>query len=181
MTKDKSSNPVVKPITVPEEAGKVPGAESQSKTYEPIADPFGKNIGGADLFRYQQLDELQALVQTCVNQQAMALITGPPGSGKTTGIRSVTDELPSHKYSVVYLGQDQNSSNLLSRFAASLGLQAKRYRAHLTMQISQWLMDNLESGGKEVLLIVDEAHPSVSMISDTSSGAEFSVGPGRKE
>ena len=158
MTKEKSPNSVVKPIAVSEEVGEKTETEDVLKTYEPIADPFGKNIGGVDLFRHQQLEELQELVRTCVSQQAMALITGPPGSGKTTGIRSVTDELPSHKYSVVYLGQDQDSSNLLSRFATSLGLQARRYRARITMQISQWLMDNLESGGKEVLLIVDEAH-----------------------
>lgn len=88
----------------------------------------------------------------------MGLITGPPGCGKTTGIRSVTDELPSHKYTVVYLGQDQDGTNLLSRFAATLGLQARRYRSHLTMQISRWLMDNLDAGGKEIVLVVDEAH-----------------------
>ncbi len=158
MTQGKKSISVVKSVADPECAGEMTGAEDVGESNELIADPFGKNIGSADLFRHQQLEELQALVRTCVSQQAMGLITGPPGSGKTTGIRSVTDELPSHKYSVVYLGQDQIGSNLLNRFAASLGLQAKRYRAHLALQISHWLMDNLESGGKAVVLVVDEAH-----------------------
>ena len=158
MTQGKKPISVVKHLPEAEISGEPDRAADVSDAYEPIADPFGKNIGSVDLFRHQQLEELQALVRTCISQQAMALITGPPGSGKTTGIRSVTDELPSHKYSVVYLGQDQIGSNLLSRFAAALGLPAKRLRTHLTMQISQWLTDNLESGGKDVILVVDEGH-----------------------
>lgn len=150
---------VVKPIPAPEHNdNELKEAESISTVSEPIADAFGKNIGLADFFRHQQLDELQALLRTCITQQSMALVTGPPGSGKTTAVRTVTDELPSHKYSVVYLGQDQIGANLLSRFAACLGLQAKRFRMQLTLQISQWLTDNLESGGKEVVLVIDEAH-----------------------
>jgi len=158
MTNGKKPSAVAEPKANSEETGAMAQTDRPCERYEPIKDPFGKNIGSADLFRHRQLEELQALVRSCVSQQVMGLITGPPGSGKTTCVRSVTDELPSHKYTVVYLGQDQIGTNLLTRFAASLGLQAKRYRAHLTMQISRWLIDNLESGGKEVALIVDEAH-----------------------
>ena len=121
-------------------------------------DPFGKSTGAEQFFKHNQLEELQTIVKACINQKALASITGPPGVGKTTALRSVTDELPSHKYSVVYLGQDQNGTNLLRRFAASLGVQPKRHRPNLAMQISQWLLDNLSGGGKEICLIVDEAH-----------------------
>jgi len=122
-----------------------------------IIDPFGKSTGIEQFFKHNQLEELQAIVRASINHKVMASITGPPGV-KTTGVRSVTDELPAHKYSVVYLGQDQNGTNLLRRFAASLGVQPKHQRPGLAMQISQWLLDNLSGGGKEITLIVDEAH-----------------------
>jgi len=133
------------------------GDNGASSKFE-MVDPFGKDIENADLFRHRQLAELQPLVRTCIVKQGMSLITGPAGSGKTTAVRSVTDELPSNKYSAIYLGQDQDGTNLLSRFASSLGLQPTRFRPRLAMQISRWLMDNFDSGGKEVVLIVDEAH-----------------------
>lgn len=121
-------------------------------------DPFGKSTGIEQFFKHNQLEELQAIVIASINQKVLASITGPPGVGKTTAVRSVTDELPGHKYSVVYLGQDQNGTNLLRRFAAALGVQPKHHRPHLCMQISHWLLDNLSSGGKEIVLVVDEAH-----------------------
>ena len=101
-----------------------------------MTDPFGKDIDSAALFRHGQLDALCLIVRTCIAKQSMAAITGPPGSGKTTAVRSVTDELPGNKYSVVYLGQDQDGTNVLTRLASSLGVQPKRYRTHLSMQIS---------------------------------------------
>lgn len=121
-------------------------------------DPFGKSTGAEQFFKHNQLEELQAIVRASINQKVLASITGPPGVGKTTAVRSVTDELPTNKYSVVYLGQDQNGTNLLRRFAASLGVQPKHHRHNLAMQISQWLLDNLSGGGKEIVLVCDEAH-----------------------
>lgn len=131
---------------------------NDDNTSRVFLEPFGKATGAEQFFKHDQLEELQAIVKASINQKALASITGPPGVGKTTAIRSVTDELPGHKYSVVYLGQDQNGTNLLKRFASSLGVQPKHHRPHLAMQISQWLLENLSGGGKDIVLIVDEAH-----------------------
>jgi type II secretory pathway predicted ATPase ExeA len=46
----------------------------------------------------------------------------------------------------------------MRRFAHSLGMQPNHLRTRVVLQISQWLMDNLSAGGKEIVLIVDEAH-----------------------
>ncbi len=138
-----------------------PGESLAAAEVEPAtraADPFGKDVETDELFKHQQLVQLQEMLKVSISIKVGMLITGPSGSGKTTSVRSVTDELPSHKYSVIYLGQDRNGTNVLRRFVAAVGLSAKSHHAHLSLQASQWVSDNLEAGGKEILLVVDEAH-----------------------
>ncbi len=128
------------------------------QTKLPVVDPFSKHVAIEDVFKHQQVTELQEIIQAAIAQGSMVLISGPPGVGKTTGVRCVTDELPPNKYTVVYLGQDQHGVNLLSKFAQSLGLSQKRFRPHLVLQLSGWLANNVQDGGKAVILIVDESH-----------------------
>ena len=123
-----------------------------------FADPFSKRVASEHVFTHQQVRELQEIIRAAIGQSSMVLISGPPGVGKTTGARSVTDELPPNKYTVVYIGQDQHGVNLLSRIAEALGLKPKRFRQHIVLQLSQWLTNNVNDGGKSVILIVDEAH-----------------------
>lgn len=133
-------------------------AKEKVSVIQSVGDPFGKNIANENLFKHDQFEEVRDLVKTSINAQMGMLLTGPPGVGKTVAIRSVTDELGSHKYTVVYLGQDRSSTNVLRRFAVALGIQPKFYRDRVSMQISQWLLDNHNAGGKEIVLVIDEAH-----------------------
>jgi type II secretory pathway predicted ATPase ExeA len=120
--------------------------------------PFSTTLSCDELFTYSQLDELHKLLRLTIAQKAMILITGEAGTGKTTGVRGITDQLPTNKYLVAYLGQDQEGSSIWRRLAASLGLRPSLSRAHTRLSISQYLNDNLIEQGKDVVLIVDEAH-----------------------
>lgn len=127
-------------------------------TLEYTSIPFGKNIADDDLFQYSQLQELSRLLVLTAEHRSILLATGQSGVGKTTAIRAAIGLLPTNKYSVIYLGQDQHGCNLMRRFASRLGLQPKRYRQHVIMQIDQFLSDNLMEKGKTPLVVVDEAH-----------------------
>jgi type II secretory pathway predicted ATPase ExeA len=140
------------------EDGQGPATQLQETKLPPVMDPFSKRVSAQEVFKHQQVEELQELVRTAIAQRSMMLVSGPPGVGKTTCVRSVTDELPVNKFSVVYLGQDQHGANLWSRFSEALGLRPRGFRARLVLQLSQWLSNNLKDGGKDVVLVVDEAH-----------------------
>ncbi|MCI0560339.1 MAG: AAA family ATPase [Nitrososphaera sp.] len=127
----------------------------------PPTDPvlaFGKNVTEDSVFTYSQFEELQKFLKLTVQERSMMAVTGKSGLGKTTALRAFTFRLPNNRYSVMYLGQDQDGQSLLHRLALALGLKPKRFRAQLPMQISQALSDNVAEGGKEVIAVVDEAH-----------------------
>ena len=120
--------------------------------------PFGKGLAPEEIFEYPQLEELRRLLTKAIEQKTPFVLTGEAGVGKTTAVYSVICQLPTNKYSAVYLGQDQDGTNLIKRLAAGLGLQPKTSRKHTWMQISQLLSDNLSEQGKTPLIIIDEAH-----------------------
>ena len=120
--------------------------------------PFSKGIPEDGIFSYSQFEDLKKILQATMLERSMALVTGQAGVGKTTAVRAVTDELPTNKYQVVYVGQDQEGVNLSRRLASALGIAPQRSRAHTWLLISQHLSDNLREQGKEIVLVVDEAH-----------------------
>lgn len=120
--------------------------------------PFGKSISKEDVFCYSQFDELKRMLSLAIDTRTMAAVIGESGAGKTTAIGIVTDELPTNKNLVLYLGQDQDGANLCRRLATGLGLQPRRSRTQTWMQISQYLADNLIEQSKNIVLVIDEAH-----------------------
>jgi type II secretory pathway predicted ATPase ExeA len=120
--------------------------------------PFSKNLAPEDIFSYPQLEEIKHLVRLAIDQKSPLLLSGEAGVGKTTAIYAATHDLPTNRYSVLYLGQDREGSNLIRRLAIGLGLQPKMFRNHTLMQIGQLLSDNLAEQGKFPVVVVDEAH-----------------------
>jgi type II secretory pathway predicted ATPase ExeA len=134
-----------------------PGLDSLPKTDFPTA-PFGKCFLENDVFSYSQFLELSQVISLAVNERSMLLVSGQAGVGKTTAVRASITQLPTNKYNIVYVGQDQEGVNLSRRLAAALGIPPQRSKAHTWLLISQHLSDNLAEQGKEIILIVDEAH-----------------------
>ncbi|MGH2506246.1 MAG: ExeA family protein [Ktedonobacteraceae bacterium] len=120
--------------------------------------PFSIALSSDELFIYAQLNELSKLLKITIGQKSMMIVTGEAGVGKSTAVSATTDQLPTNKYLVIYLGQDQEGASIWRRLASSLGLRPSISRAHTRLSISQYLNDNLLEKGKDVVLVVDEAH-----------------------
>jgi type II secretory pathway predicted ATPase ExeA len=119
---------------------------------------FGKDVAQEEIFSYPRFEELHVMLRLAIEQRSFASVTGKAGIGKTTGVRSLTSQLPASRYQVMYLGQDQDGTSLLKRFAQNLGLKPKYTRNQVTMQVSQALYDSMTEGGKAVVAVIDEAH-----------------------
>jgi len=119
--------------------------------------PFTKDIGHKDLYRYDQLEQLFELLRATVEDGSMALITGRAGTGKTTGIRGFVESLPSAKYRIVYVGQEQRGSGVIARILQELGAKPNLAWANRTIKLTQKFQDTLRSG-RRLVLIIDEAH-----------------------
>ncbi len=119
--------------------------------------PFSKNIATSELFRYDQLEQLSDFVQATVEDGSMALITGRAGTGKTTGVRGCLESLPTTKYRVVYVGQEQRGSGVIARILHELGSTTNHGWANKTLKLTQKLKDAIRSG-RNVVLVIDEAH-----------------------
>jgi type II secretory pathway predicted ATPase ExeA len=135
---------------------KAPPEQEPGREQGPM--PFSKSLSSDELFAYPQLNELRRLLKLTVEQRSMMIVTGEAGVGKSTAVGATTDQLPTNKYLVAYLGQDQEGTSIWHRLAASLGLRPRISRAHTRLAISQHLNDNLLEKGKDVVLVVDEAH-----------------------
>lgn len=120
--------------------------------------PFGKAVTKDDIFSYSQLDEVKQILGLAIGSRSMSAVLGESGVGKTTAVCTVTDELPTNKFQVLYLGQDQDGGNLLRRLAMSLGLQPRQFRKQTLLQVSQFLADNLIEQSKHIVVVIDEAH-----------------------
>jgi type II secretory pathway predicted ATPase ExeA len=120
--------------------------------------PFAKTFPEDGMFSYSQFEELKRILKKTVDERSLVLLTGQAGVGKTTAVRAFTEELPTNKYQVIYVGQDQEGINLSRRLAGALGIPPQRSKANTWLLISQHLSDNLREQGKEVILVVDEAH-----------------------
>lgn len=120
--------------------------------------PFGKDLSRQELFNYPQLDELEEIIQQVVVRRTMGLLTSRAGCGKTTACRAILGELPSRQYKVIYLGQDYSSASLFARLASELGLRPELARNYRSFHISNRLENEVTVGGKEIVIVADEAH-----------------------
>jgi type II secretory pathway predicted ATPase ExeA len=120
--------------------------------------PFAKEIVPEDLFASAAANELTVRLQHLVDLRGIGLVTGEPGSGKTTVCRKVVASLHPGLHRVLYVPLSTgNVMDLYKSIAWELGLPTERSRAALYRVIQAEVTRLCLEQKIRPLLIVDEA------------------------
>jgi type II secretory pathway predicted ATPase ExeA len=121
--------------------------------------PFQRTLTGDQLFRPPALEELHSRLRYLVETRAMGILTGEPGSGKSTALRRLRDELHPDQVRALYLHDTLvNAADFCRQLALQLGLQPQWSRALTFRLIQQEIQRLVQERHLTVLLVVDEAH-----------------------
>ncbi len=121
--------------------------------------PFGREVPTEQLFAAPVLDELHARLNYLVETRGIGLVTGEPGSGKSTGLRRLRDSLHPDQVRTLYVHDTSvNAMDFCRQVALELGIHPPYSRALIFRAIQDEVVRLARERHLAVLLIVDEAH-----------------------
>lgn len=121
--------------------------------------PFDHKPGPDQLFHAPSLDELHSRLTYLVDTRGIGLLTGEPGSGKSTALRRLRDALHPEEVRAVYLHDTAvNPADFFRQLALELGLEPHWSRALIFRSVQQEIARLVKERRLSVLIVVDEAH-----------------------
>jgi type II secretory pathway predicted ATPase ExeA len=121
--------------------------------------PFGKDLAPGMLHAHQAHQQAVARISWCVSEQLIGVITGECGAGKTVAARAAVHALDASRHTVIYLGSPGvGLRGIYTSIVTGLGGQPRFHNASLIPQVQDLLAAEHDERGKQVVLIVDEAH-----------------------
>lgn len=121
--------------------------------------PFGKDLHPDELFSATAATELQTRLDYLLSLCGIGLVTGEPGSGKTTNCRKVCSALHTGRFRVFYVALSTgNIMDTYKSIAWEMGLPTERSRAALYRVIRTEVSRLCLEARIQPILIIDEAH-----------------------
>jgi general secretion pathway protein A len=121
--------------------------------------PFAKDIKPSDLLDTPPRQELVARLDHLRKHHGLFLLTGAPGTGKTTALRGWVNSLPQTSHKVVYLPLTTVSPcDLYLHLGDELGGQPAYRKSKLFANLQTAILDSATTGRRLPVLIFDDAH-----------------------
>lgn len=121
--------------------------------------PFDKDISPSELFQSVGHKQAIARIKYLIDSQAIGVITGEVGSGKTVAVRSAISTAEASKYSVTYISNpSMGTKGIYMQLVSSMGEEPKFFLSQLIAQTSQLIGRERSEKGKKMVVIFDEAH-----------------------
>jgi type II secretory pathway predicted ATPase ExeA len=121
--------------------------------------PFGKSIPAKDLFGRPAHAEAIARISFCVVEQALGVVTGDVGAGKTVALRAAVAALDPTRHQVIYIANPSfGARGFYVTIVRALGDRPRYLKAELMAQASDLLAAEAAERHRRVVIIIDEAH-----------------------
>lgn len=120
--------------------------------------PFAKMIETGKEFESEALQRLKVRLNFLLAHRGIGLVSGRPGTGKTTFVRNFVSNLNPGLYKVVYLHRSNLSPlEFYRELAWELGLTPKIRRCDVCRQIAACIVDIYQAKRQIPVVIFDEA------------------------
>ena len=121
--------------------------------------PFAKEIKPADLFETTPRTELTARLEYMRKNHGIFLLTGNPGTGKTTALRGWVDSLSETSHKIVYIPQTTMSAyDLFCCLNEEFAGQPSNRKSRLFASVQAAILDLVSLHRKLPVIIFDDAH-----------------------
>jgi len=121
--------------------------------------PFTRDIPAKSLYRGNDMDETIGRLQFVAERQWFAVVIGDCGTGKTTILRRLREELDENKFFTMYVADSKLTPRLFYKcLLEQLGFEAKYYCADAKRQLHREIEIMKGVSGIIPIAIVDEAH-----------------------
>lgn len=121
--------------------------------------PFRRDLAPGMLHRHTGHAEAVARIRWCINETALAVITGEVGAGKTIAVRAALADLDASRHTIIYLPNPTvGSRGLYQNVVTRLGAAPRFHTATLIAQTMELLATEKNERGRQVVLVIDEAH-----------------------
>lgn len=121
--------------------------------------PFDARLEAGELFEANAQAEAEIRLKHLLELRGIGLLTGEPGSGKTTICRRVVDVLHPGRFRCAYVTLTTgNVMDMYKSIGWELGLPTERNRASAFRQLRAEVTRLVHENHVQPLLIVDEAH-----------------------
>jgi len=121
--------------------------------------PFSRDIPTAELYCPEMISEILTRLSYGAKRQYFVVVTGDCGSGKTTIVRKLKDDLEHSKYRLLYLADSKlTPRHFYKGLLEQLGCEAKFYRGDAKRQLHREVELMRGIHGFEPVVVVDEAH-----------------------
>jgi type II secretory pathway predicted ATPase ExeA len=121
--------------------------------------PFGRDLAPAQLFAARSHQEAVARLTWLIDEQAIGVITGEVGAGKTVAARAAVSRLDASRHTLVYLANPMvGARGIHYHLVTALGGVPRFHRPALIAQTAELLAAQRDERRKHTILVVDEAH-----------------------
>jgi type II secretory pathway predicted ATPase ExeA len=121
--------------------------------------PVRRDLAPSMLHRHAGHAEAVARIRWCINENALGVITGEVGAGKTVALRAALAELDASRHTVIYLPNPAvGARGLYAALVSGLGGVPRFHTASLIAQTMDHLAAEKHERGRAVIVALDEAH-----------------------